>query len=61
MDKAIGFIGAGQMAEAIAKGLVQKGAVEANRISCTDPVASRRDVFKGFGAVACETGLEVIQ
>lgn len=60
MELGIGFIGAGQMAEAIAKGLVKKGAVLPNRICCTDPVQARKDIFKGFGATAYDTGKDVI-
>ncbi|MCG6929814.1 MAG: pyrroline-5-carboxylate reductase [Desulfofustis sp.] len=43
MTRTIGFIGGGQMAEAIIKGLVQTGKVAAQQIAVAEPVASRRD------------------
>jgi pyrroline-5-carboxylate reductase len=47
------------MAEALAKGLINKGVVTPNQICCTDPVQARRDLFRGFGAAAYDTALEV--
>ncbi|OAE28954.1 hypothetical protein AXG93_2960s1330 [Marchantia polymorpha subsp. ruderalis] len=45
----LGFIGAGQMAEAIARGLVNKGVIPAHRITTSDISPSRQKVFQGFG------------
>lgn len=44
-DLQLGFIGAGRMATALARGLVGKRLVEANQISAADPVATSRDAF----------------
>lgn len=49
------------MAEAIAKGFIKTGAVQPNKVCCTDPVAARKDVFKAMGAEAFDTGIEVVQ
>lgn len=61
IDKRIGFMGSGQMAEALAKGLINKGVVTPNQICCTDPVIARKDLFRSFGATAFDTTLEVVQ
>jgi hypothetical protein len=37
-DKRIGFIGAGQMAEALARGFIAKGVCKAEHVFATDPV-----------------------
>lgn len=37
-DKRIGFIGAGQMAEALARGFINKGVCKAEHVFATDPV-----------------------
>lgn len=60
VDRRIGFMGSGQMAEALAKGLINKGVVLPNQICCTDPVPARKELFKGFGAAAFDTTLEVV-
>ena len=50
--KKIGFIGAGLMAEAIARGLLKAGVVPA-RVSASDPDESRRELFsKNLGIAA---------
>lgn len=59
MDKKIGFIGAGQMAEALARGLIAKGVVRADQIYATDPMAERREVFRSFGTNAMTSNVEV--
>jgi pyrroline-5-carboxylate reductase len=59
--KRIGFIGAGQMAEALARGFVSKGVAVAADIWATDPVAERRDVFAAMGAHAAATNAEVVE
>jgi pyrroline-5-carboxylate reductase len=59
LDKRIGFMGSGQMAEALAKGLINKGVVTARQICCTDPVPARKELFRSFGATPYETNIEV--
>lgn len=59
LDKRIGFMGAGQMAEALARGLIDRGVVQASQICCSDPSKARKELFQGFGATAHETNLEV--
>lgn len=45
MTYELGFLGAGNMAEAIARGLISKNVVPASRMIAADPVAVRRDLF----------------
>ncbi|KAB2608359.1 pyrroline-5-carboxylate reductase-like [Pyrus ussuriensis x Pyrus communis] len=45
----LGFIGAGKMAESIARGIVQSGVLPPNRIATFHPDASRRQAFESFG------------
>lgn len=59
LDKRIGFIGSGNMAEALARGLMKKGLVTGDKISCSDPSPARKDLFRGFGAVPYESNLDV--
>lgn len=56
----IGFIGAGQMAEALARGLIAKGVVKAENIFATDPMAERKEVFRSFRANPVDTNAEVV-
>jgi pyrroline-5-carboxylate reductase len=46
LERAIGFIGAGNMAEAMVKGLLAAGVVEAAKISGSDPRRERVDELK---------------
>lgn len=46
----IAFIGAGNMAEAIARAVVDKGLYAANRITAFDPAEARRAAFAAMGA-----------
>lgn len=50
MDKRIGFIGAGQMAEALARGFIGKGVCRADQVFATDVVQVR------ILCCACATG-----
>jgi pyrroline-5-carboxylate reductase len=61
ISKKVGFIGAGQMAEALARGFVKRGVVEAGDIYATDPAAGRKDVFKSFGTNAVDTSSDVVK
>jgi pyrroline-5-carboxylate reductase len=49
----IGFIGAGNMAEAIARGLLRTASYKHNEISATDPNAERRRLFAEELGIPC--------
>ncbi len=54
MARSIGFIGGGQMAEAIIRGLLSSQTLEAGRISAVEPVAERRDYLNStYGIKTC--------
>ncbi|KAL3700389.1 hypothetical protein R1sor_018411 [Riccia sorocarpa] len=55
----LGFIGAGQMAEAIARGLVGKGVIPAQRITTSDVSPGRCKVFEGFGVSVKSSNADV--
>ena len=57
--KKVGFIGAGAMAEALAKGFIAKQVVDAKDIWCTAPSQSRIDLFRDFGCNPAASGPEV--
>lgn len=57
--KKIGFIGAGQMAEALARGFINKGVAKAEHIHATDPMQARKDVFASFNTNAVDTNAQV--
>jgi len=57
--KKIGFIGAGQMAEALARGFVNAGIAQPADIRATDIMEVRKEVFRSFGAVAVDSNAEV--
>lgn len=59
LEKRIGFIGSGAMAEALARGFISKGVCRADQMICTDPVTERKEVFKSFGATAVDSNIEV--
>ncbi len=59
MSRSIGFIGAGQMAEALARGFVDKGVAQADNMWCTDPAKERKDLFASFGVHAVDSADEV--
>ena len=59
LNKRVGFIGAGQVAEALARGFVARGVVTVSAITATDPVAARKEVFKSFGANVTGSNAEV--
>jgi pyrroline-5-carboxylate reductase len=50
IERRIGFVGAGVMAEALARGLVGSGTASAAQLHASDPSAARRDVFRDIGA-----------
>lgn len=55
----LGFIGAGQMAEAIARGLKNAGVVSADRMFAADISANRCQVFESFGTCICPSNAKV--
>ena len=59
LEKHVGFIGAGQMAEALARGFSGKGIVPADHMHCTDISKGRRDLFQELGAQAYEKAVQV--
>jgi len=58
-SKRIGFIGAGQMAEALARGFINKGIIKAENIYATDIMQARKDVFASFSANAVDSNSDV--
>ena len=61
-DKAVGFLGAGNMGEAMIKGMVAQGVVTPNQIMASDPVAARREqMTSNFGVRATDTNLTAVQ
>lgn len=60
LDLRVGFIGAGKMAVALAKGLVDQGVVEPARLLASDPVAAAREEFQNkTGGATAESNLAV--
>lgn len=47
MDNTIGFIGGGQMGEALIRGIIDSGLYDANTISVAEPNQERRDYMTG--------------
>lgn len=56
----IGFIGAGQMAEALALGFVNKASVPASNVYATALRQKRKDDFAAWGANACDSNAELV-
>ncbi len=61
MDYTLGFIGAGNMAEAIVRAAIDKKIVPAQRLIAADPSAQRRAVFAALGVRTAETNDAVIR
>jgi len=58
----VGFLGAGKMATALAKGFVHAGIVSAKQLIASDPFKPSRDAFaKEVGARATDSNLEVLK
>ncbi|MCO5573654.1 hypothetical protein L7F22_027426 [Adiantum nelumboides] len=57
----VGFIGAGQMAEAIARGLDRSRVLPSAHMLAADVSSNRCQVFKTLGACVCESNAEVVQ
>jgi len=57
----VGFIGAGNMAEAIVRGMVARGVVPAAHVTVSDPSEARRSLLaNGFGVRATDSNHEVV-
>lgn len=54
-------MGSGQMAEALARGLIAKGVVTADRMCCSDPSQGRKELFNSLGVASYETNIEVVR
>ena len=54
----VGFVGAGAMAEALARGFMDRKVIEASDIWCCDPSKARMEVFANFGANGVEDAVE---
>jgi pyrroline-5-carboxylate reductase len=63
ISEKIGFIGAGQMARALARGLVQAGLAEGGQVAASDPAAEARDQFQQMvsGARVTRQNVQVAQ
>ncbi len=58
---ALGFVGAGNMAEGIVAGVLDAGVYEPGAIVAADPAAARRDLFaERFGVATTDDGLQVV-
>src|SRR5580692_7071070 len=59
---AIGFLGAGKMATALAKGFISSGLVKASDVRASDPSEAARDAFsKETGASAASSNTDVVE
>ena len=60
IERTIGFIGAGKMAEALARGVIGAGVAEKQNVLAADPAEERRRVFaEGIGARALEDNAQL--
>lgn len=60
-DKKVGFLGAGNMGEAMIKGLLQTGLVPAAAIAATDVRADRlQQVAKQYGVRAASSNVDLV-
>lgn len=57
----LGFIGAGNMAESIARGVAKSGLLHPSSIRTAHRRAVRRDVFRSFGVEILESNAQVLQ
>lgn len=60
MDYELGFLGAGNMAEAIARAAIDHGIVPAARMIAADPLPARREVFAALGVVVTDDNARVV-
>lgn len=57
----VGFVGAGRMAEAIARGLIQAGKVEAKQVLASAPTDNNLCHFRALGCQTTHSNHEVLQ
>lgn len=57
----LGFIGAGKMAESIARGVVRSGILPASRISTSHSSPLRREAFESFGVRVLSKNEDVVE
>ncbi len=60
MTHALGIIGAGNMAEAIVRGAIDRGELTAKQLIAADPAESRRAVFERLGVRTTEDNAAVV-
>jgi pyrroline-5-carboxylate reductase len=60
MEYELGIIGAGNMAEAIVKAVVDNQIIAPRKIIVSDPVPQRRAIFEAMGVLAVDSNLQVI-
>ena len=60
MKYELGFIGAGNMAEAIARAAVESGIVAADKMIAADPVGQRREIFERLAIESVDDNAAVI-
>ncbi|KAM7524451.1 hypothetical protein LguiA_014353 [Lonicera macranthoides] len=56
----LGFIGAGKMAESIARGVVKSGVLPASRIQTAHKTSARRSAFESFGVTVLHHNNQVV-
>ncbi|MEM7576263.1 MAG: pyrroline-5-carboxylate reductase [Planctomycetota bacterium] len=56
----LGFIGSGNMAEAIARGAIEQGVLKPEQMMASDPTPTRRDAFEAFGVNCVDDSAGVI-
>uniref|UniRef100_A0A0C9QM87 TSA: Wollemia nobilis Ref_Wollemi_Transcript_23659_732 transcribed RNA sequence n=1 Tax=Wollemia nobilis TaxID=56998 RepID=A0A0C9QM87_9CONI len=57
----VGFIGAGKMAEAIARGLDKSGVLSSSRMRTAHLRLPRRQTFSSFGVTICDSNAKVVE
>lgn len=60
MKYTLGFLGAGNMAEAIAKAAIDRGVLAAEQIIASDPSQARQSVFQSMGIAVTSSNQQVI-
>ncbi len=62
LESRLGFIGGGQMAEALIKGLLSKGVLKSGQISCADPSDERRvHMRNAFNVAVSRSNRDVVK
>lgn len=61
MTYQLGFIGAGNMAEAIATAAIKQGVLTADAVIAADPTEARRDVFAKLGVAVTDRNEDVLR